>query len=63
MPSRVEGVVLRLHFQLFIYVLNLVFQHDHVHSLDLFLSSVEGCICVSHNGIQPGTGVKYQVTI
>jgi len=28
MPPHVEGVVLHLHFQVFIYVLNLFFQHD-----------------------------------
>jgi len=28
MPPRVEGVVQHLHFQIFMYVLNLSFQHD-----------------------------------
>jgi len=32
MPPRMEGVVQNLHFQDFIYVLNLLFQHDHPHS-------------------------------
>jgi len=32
MPPRVEGVVQHLHFQVFIYVLNLFFQHDHPNS-------------------------------
>jgi len=32
MPPRVEVVVQNLHFQVFIYVLNLVFQHDHPNS-------------------------------
>jgi len=32
MPPRVEGVVKTLHFQVFIYVLYLFFQHDHPNS-------------------------------
>jgi len=32
MPPRVEGVVQNLHIQVFIYVLNLFFQHDHPNS-------------------------------
>jgi len=32
MPPRVEGVVHNLHFQVFVYVLNLFFQHDHPNS-------------------------------
>jgi len=32
MPPRVEGVVQNLHFQGFIYVLNLFFQQDHPNS-------------------------------
>jgi len=31
MPPRVEGVQ-QLHFQVFIYVLNFFFQHDHPNS-------------------------------
>jgi len=33
MPPCVEGVVQHLYFQLFIYVLNLFFQHIHPNSL------------------------------
>jgi len=29
MPPRVEGVVQNLHFQVFTYVLDSFFQHDH----------------------------------
>jgi len=36
MPPRVERVVPTLHFQVFIYVLNLFFQHDHRTSQDRF---------------------------
>jgi len=32
MRPRLEGVVQHLHFQAFIYVLNLFFQHDHPNS-------------------------------
>jgi len=58
----VEGVVQNLHFQVFIYVLNLFFQHDHPNSYDLF-SSIDVYICVGHNGNQSGKGVKYRVAI
>jgi len=63
MPPRVEGVVQNLHFQVFIYILNLFFQHDHPNSYDLFFCSIDVCICVGHNGKQSGKGVKYRVTI
>jgi len=59
MPSRVEGVVQNLHFQVFIYVLNLLFQHDYPNSYDLFFSIIDVCICVGHNGNQSAKGVKY----
>jgi len=32
MPPRVGGVVQNFHFQVFTYVLNLFFQHDHPNS-------------------------------
>jgi len=32
MPPPVEGGVQQLHFQVFIYVLNLFFQHDQLNS-------------------------------
>jgi len=32
MPPRLEGAVQHLHFQVFIYVLNLFFQHDQPNS-------------------------------
>jgi len=57
MPPRVEGFVQHLHFQLFIYVLNLFFQHVHPNSWDQFFSSTDVCICVSHNCSQSGKGV------
>jgi len=46
---RVEGGVQHLHFEFFIDVLNLFFQHNCAKSYCLFLSSIDGCICVSHN--------------
>jgi len=63
MPPRVEGVVQNLHFQVFIYVLNLFFQHDHPNSSDLFFFSIDVCIGVGQNGNQSGKGVKYRVPI
>jgi len=62
MPQRVESVVQNLHFQVFIYVLNLFFQHDHPNSYDLFFSSIDVCILVGHSGKQSGKGEKYRVT-
>jgi len=32
MPTRVEGVVQRHHFQFFTFVLSLFFQHNHANS-------------------------------
>jgi len=32
MPPRVEDAIQNLHFEVFIYVLNLFFQHDHPNS-------------------------------
>jgi len=64
MTPRVEGVQ-QLHFQVFIYVLNLFFQHDRPISYDLFFSGTDVCSCkpiINHNRIQSG-GVKYQVTV
>jgi len=63
MPPRVEGVVQNIYFQVFTYVLNLFFQHDHPNSKGLFFSSIDVCICVGHNGNQSGKGVKYRLTI
>jgi len=63
MPPRVEDVVQSLHFQVFIYVLNLFFQRDHLNCYDLFFSSIDVCICVGHNRSQSGKGVKFHVTI
>jgi len=31
-----EGVVQNLHFQVFIHVLNLFFQHDHPNTVNLY---------------------------
>ena len=63
MPPRVKGVAQNLHFEVFIYVLSLFFQHDHPNGYDLFFSSIHVCICVGHNGNQSGKGVKYRVTV
>jgi len=41
MPSRMEGAAQHLRFQLFIYVLNLFFQHVHPNSWNLFFSSIK----------------------
>jgi len=60
MPPCVEGVVQNLHFQVFIHVLNLFFQHDYPSSYDLFFSSMNVSICV---GNQSGKGVEYRATI
>jgi len=57
-----EGVVQNLHFQVFIYILNLFFQDDHANSYDLFFSSTYVCRRATRGGAF-GAKMKFYILI